>query len=167
MSLYLKRDSNHVYVYRFLALFLISLPFPGPTFLVSRLVSCVSSRVPGPTNCTISSAPPAPAPGPATNPEPSAHIWAAAAGDLSRLSSDEGDAETAEDGDRPAFHFSNHHPQPLGVSFITISISFMVHFNFKAAVSFIKASLPRFSVACSAAGSWVGATMSLIGDGTG
>ncbi|XP_029681608.1 ataxin-7-like protein 1 isoform X2 [Takifugu rubripes] len=79
-----------------------------------RLANAHIPRVPGPTNCTISSAPPAPAPGPATNPEPSAHIWAAAAGDLSRLSSDEGDAETAEDGDRPAFHFSNHHPQPLG-----------------------------------------------------
>lgn len=110
--------------------------------LMSPLVSCVSSRVPGPTNSTISSAPPAPAPGPATNPEPSAHIWAAAAGELSRLSSDEGDAETAEDGDRPAFHFSNHHPQPLGVRFTTISI---LYGSFQLQRCFIKASVPPSS----------------------
>uniref|UniRef100_H3DMB7 Ataxin 7-like 1 n=1 Tax=Tetraodon nigroviridis TaxID=99883 RepID=H3DMB7_TETNG len=72
-------------------------------------------RVPGPTNSTFSSVPPAPVPGPASHPEPSAHSWTTAGGDgTGRLSSDEGDAETTEDGDRPSFHCSNHHPQPLG-----------------------------------------------------
>lgn len=90
-----------------------------PLFFIHLFVSCVCSRVPGPTNSTFSSVPPAPVPGPATHPEPSAHSWATAAGDSTgRLSSDEGDAETAEDGDRPSFRCSNHHPQPLGVSII-------------------------------------------------
>lgn len=100
-----------------------------PPFFVSHFVSCVCSRVPGPTNSTFSSVPPAPVPGPATHPEPSAHSWMTAAGDSTgRLSSDEGDAETAEDGDRPSFHCSNHHPQPLGVSIVTVSDFFFFFF---------------------------------------
>lgn len=42
-----------------------------------------------------------------------------AAGEGGRLSSDDGDAETAEDTDRPGFHYSSHHPQPLGVNSMT------------------------------------------------
>lgn len=79
----------------------------------------VHHRVPGPTNATSSPLPPAPAPAPAPNPEPSTHSWATAAGDGGRLSSDEGDAETPEDTDTPAFYCSDHHPQPLGVNIIT------------------------------------------------
>lgn len=79
----------------------------------------VHLRVPGLTNSSSSPLPPAPAPAPAPNPEPSTHSWVTAAGDGSRLSSDEEDAETPEDTDRPAFHCSNRHPQPLGVNIIT------------------------------------------------
>lgn len=88
-------------------------------YSISFCFSCLP-RVPGPTSSTFSSVPPAPVPGPSTHPEPSTHSWATAAGDgTGRLSSDEGDVETAEDGDRPSIHCSNHHPQPLGVSIIT------------------------------------------------
>ena len=77
-------------------------------------------RAPGSTNSTSSSLPPpAPSLAPALNLEPSAHSWVMAGGDGGRLSSDEGDVETPEDTDRPAFHCSNHHPQPLGVNIIT------------------------------------------------
>lgn len=100
-------------------LFPFPLTLPVPPFFVLHFVSCVCSRVPGPTNSTFSCVPPTPVPEPATHPEPSTHTWATAAGDgTGRLSSDEGDAETAEDGERPSFHCSNHHPQPLGVSII-------------------------------------------------
>lgn len=80
-----------------------------------RLANAHIPRVPGGSSASTSApllpaAPPAPAP----NPEPSPHSWVTTAGDSSRLSSDEGDAETPEDTDRPAFHCSNHHPQPLG-----------------------------------------------------
>lgn len=54
-----------------------------------------------------------------------------AAGDGSRLSSDEGDAETQEDTDRTAFRYSSHHPQPLGVNSLTTNAAlrdiFLVH----------------------------------------
>ncbi|XP_044199453.1 ataxin-7-like protein 1 isoform X2 [Thunnus albacares] len=81
-----------------------------------RLANAHIPRVPGSTTSTSSPLTPAPAPAtaPAPNPEPSPHIWVTAAGDGGRLSSDEGDAETAEDTDRPGFHYSSHHPQPLG-----------------------------------------------------
>ncbi|XP_035535244.1 ataxin-7-like protein 1 isoform X1 [Morone saxatilis] len=79
-----------------------------------RLANAHIPRVPGSNTSTSSPLPPAPAPAPAPNPEPSPHSWVTAAGDGSRLSSDEGDAETPDYPDRPAFHFSNHHPQPLG-----------------------------------------------------
>ncbi|KAL7370898.1 hypothetical protein ABVT39_013744 [Epinephelus coioides] len=85
-----------------------------------RLANAHIPRVPGSATSTSTSTststplPPAPAPAPAPNPEPSPHSWAAAAGDSARLSSDEGDAETPEDTDRPAFHYSSRHPQPLG-----------------------------------------------------
>ncbi|XP_036977533.1 ataxin-7-like protein 1 isoform X2 [Acanthopagrus latus] len=79
-----------------------------------RLANAYIPRVPGSTTSTSSPLPPAPAPAPAPNPEPSPHSWTTAAGDGGRLSSDEGDAETPEDADRPAFHCTNRHPQPLG-----------------------------------------------------
>ncbi|XP_062299328.1 ataxin-7-like protein 1 isoform X2 [Scomber scombrus] len=83
-----------------------------------RLANAHIPRVPGSTTSTSSPLPPAPAPTtaptPAPNPEPSPHSWVTAAGEGGRLSSDEGDAETAEDTDRPGFHYSSHHPQPLG-----------------------------------------------------
>lgn len=74
----------------------------------------VHSRVPGSTTSISSPLPPPLASAP--NPEASPHSWVAAAGDCGRLSSDEGDAETPEDTDRPTFHCSNRHPQPLGVN---------------------------------------------------
>ncbi|XP_054480776.1 ataxin-7-like protein 1 isoform X1 [Anoplopoma fimbria] len=75
-----------------------------------RLANAHIPRVPGSTTCTSGPLPPAPAP----NPEPSPHSLGASAGDGGRLSSDEGDAETPEDTDRPAIHYSNSHPQPFG-----------------------------------------------------
>ncbi|XP_044042297.1 ataxin-7-like protein 1 isoform X1 [Siniperca chuatsi] len=75
-----------------------------------RLANAHIPRAPGSNISTSSPLPLVPAP----NPEPSPHSWVTAAGDGSRLSSDEGDAETPEETDRPAFHYSNHHPQPLG-----------------------------------------------------
>ncbi|XP_028256668.1 ataxin-7-like protein 1 isoform X1 [Parambassis ranga] len=79
-----------------------------------RLANAHIPRVPGGSSTATSSppfqaAPPALAP----NSEPSLHGWVATAVDGSRLSSDEGDTETQEDMDRPGFHYSNHHPQPL------------------------------------------------------
>lgn len=82
----------------------------------------IHSRVPGSTTSTSSPLPPAPAAAP--NPEPSPHSWMTAAGDSGRLSSDEGDAETPEDTDRPGFHYSSHHPQPLGVNSMTTNVAF-------------------------------------------
>ncbi|XP_070848361.1 ataxin-7-like protein 1 isoform X2 [Chaetodon trifascialis] len=79
-----------------------------------RLANAHIPRAPGSTAGTSSPLPPAPAPAPAPNQEPSPLSWVTAAGDSGRLSSDEGDAETPEDSDRPAFHCSSYHPQPLG-----------------------------------------------------
>ncbi|XP_018540668.1 ataxin-7-like protein 1 isoform X2 [Lates calcarifer] len=80
-----------------------------------RLANAHIPRVPGgSTTSTSSPLPLAPVPPTAPNAELSPHGWVTAAGDGGRLSSDEGDAETPEDTDRPAFHYSNHHPQPLG-----------------------------------------------------
>uniref|UniRef100_UPI0037E89F9A ataxin-7-like protein 1 n=1 Tax=Semicossyphus pulcher TaxID=241346 RepID=UPI0037E89F9A len=81
-----------------------------------RLANAHIPRAPGSTTSTSSPLPPALAPAHAPNPEPSPHSWAAAAagGDGGRLSSDDGDAETPEDSERPAFHYSHRHPQPLG-----------------------------------------------------
>ncbi|XP_059181838.1 ataxin-7-like protein 1 isoform X1 [Centropristis striata] len=84
------------------------------SMLKLRLANAHIPRVPGSTTSTSSPLPPAPAPAPGPNPEPSPHSWTPAVGDGGRLSSDEGDAETPEDTDRPAFHYSNRHPQPLG-----------------------------------------------------
>ncbi|XP_032361713.1 ataxin-7-like protein 1 [Etheostoma spectabile] len=84
------------------------------SMLKLRLANAHIPRVPGSTTSTSSPLLPAPAPAPSLNPEQSPHSWMAAAGDGGRLSSDEGDAETLEDTERPAFHYSNRHPQPLG-----------------------------------------------------
>ncbi|KAF7658181.1 hypothetical protein LDENG_00016230 [Lucifuga dentata] len=59
---------------------------------------------------TSSSVAPPPTPAPSSDSSP--HGWVTA-GDSGQLSSDEGDAETLEDADRPACHYSTHHPQPL------------------------------------------------------
>ncbi|XP_023273715.1 ataxin-7-like protein 1 [Seriola lalandi dorsalis] len=80
-----------------------------------RLANAHIPRVPGGSATSTSSPlPPAPVPGLAPNAELSPHSWVTAGGDGGRLSSDEGDAETPEDPDRPAVHYSNHHPQPSG-----------------------------------------------------
>nr|XP_043876504.1 ataxin-7-like protein 1 isoform X1 [Solea senegalensis]XP_043876505.1 ataxin-7-like protein 1 isoform X1 [Solea senegalensis] len=80
-----------------------------------RLANAHIPRVPGGyVNATSSSVPPAPAPAVAANPELSPLSWVTAVGDGSRVSSDEGEAETPDDTDRPAVLYSNHHPQPLG-----------------------------------------------------
>ncbi|XP_068587477.1 ataxin-7-like protein 1 isoform X2 [Cebidichthys violaceus] len=83
-----------------------------------RLANAHIPRVPSSTTSTSGPPPPAAAAAAASalaiNPEPSPHSSGAAAGDGGQLSSDEGDAETPEGTDRPAFHYSNRHPQPLG-----------------------------------------------------
>lgn len=80
----------------------------------------IHSRVPGSsTTSTSSPLPPAPVPATAPNPESSPHSWLTAAGDGGQFSSDEADGETPEDTERPAFHYSNHHPQPIGVNTIS------------------------------------------------
>nr|XP_054595628.1 ataxin-7-like protein 1 isoform X1 [Nothobranchius furzeri] len=79
-----------------------------------RLANSYIPRVPSGSSSTSSSSPlPPPAPAaPAPHPEPSPHSWVSAVGDGSRLSSDEGEAETPDDTDRPALHYSSHHPRP-------------------------------------------------------
>ncbi|XP_039457035.1 ataxin-7-like protein 1 isoform X1 [Oreochromis aureus] len=79
-----------------------------------RLANAHIPRVPGGSS-TSTSGPllTAASPVQAPNPEPAPHSWVTAAGESSRLSSDEGDADP-EDADRPAIHYSSHHPQPLG-----------------------------------------------------
>ncbi|XP_037552070.1 ataxin-7-like protein 1 [Nematolebias whitei] len=86
------------------------------SLLKLRLANSHILRVPGSSSSTSTSSPlpPAAPPAPAPHPETSPHSWLSTAGDSSRLSSDEGDAETPEDTERPAFHCSNHHPRPLG-----------------------------------------------------
>ncbi|XP_021176263.2 ataxin-7-like protein 1 isoform X1 [Fundulus heteroclitus] len=81
-----------------------------------RLSNAHIPRVPGGSSSISASSPlpPAAAPAAAPVPEPSPNSWGNAAGDGSRLSSDEGDAETPDDTDRPSFHYSSHHPRPLG-----------------------------------------------------
>lgn len=108
----------------FLSVFYI-LHSPLPHKCSSIITFHIHSRVPGPVNSTFSSLPPAPSPAPAPNPESSTHSWVPAAGDGGRLSSDEGDTEAAEDIDRPAFHCSSHHPQPLAVSIIAANAALM------------------------------------------
>nr|XP_033930683.1 LOW QUALITY PROTEIN: ataxin-7-like protein 1 [Pseudochaenichthys georgianus] len=68
------------------------------SMLKLRLANAHMPRVPGSTSSPLPSAPP---------PQPSPLR------DGGRLSSDEGDAETPEDGDRSASHSSHRHPQPL------------------------------------------------------
>ncbi|XP_068442892.1 ataxin-7-like protein 1 isoform X1 [Clinocottus analis] len=95
-----------------------------------RLANAHIPRVPGPITSTSTSGPLPPAPAPAPNPEPSPHSLGAAAGDGSRLSSDEGDAETPEDTDRPAFHYSHRHPQPLGLCVFSSRLMGRGHYVF-------------------------------------
>ncbi|XP_013869911.1 ataxin-7-like protein 1 [Austrofundulus limnaeus] len=82
-----------------------------------RLANSHIPRAPGGSSfaSTSSPLPPPVPPAPAPHPETSPHSWVTAAADSSRLSSDEGDAEAPDDAERPAFHFSSHHPRPLGV----------------------------------------------------
>ncbi|XP_041636693.1 ataxin-7-like protein 1 [Cheilinus undulatus] len=79
-----------------------------------RLANAHIPRVPGSTTSTSSPLLPAPTPAQAANQEPLPHSWLTVAGDSSRLSSDEGDTETPEESERLAYHYANHHPQPLG-----------------------------------------------------
>lgn len=97
--------------------------FPSTTLFprIPYLQHVHHSRVPGSANSTSSPLPPAPAAAPAPYPEPSAHSWVTSAGDGGRLSSDEGDAETPEEAERPVFYCSDHHPQPLGVNTATVN----------------------------------------------
>ncbi|XP_069376101.1 ataxin-7-like protein 1 isoform X2 [Paralichthys olivaceus] len=78
-----------------------------------RLANAHIPRAPG-GSTTSSPLPPAPVPAPAPNAELSPFSWVTTVGDGGRLSSDEGEADSPEDADRPAFHCSNHHPRPLG-----------------------------------------------------
>ncbi|XP_060925871.1 ataxin-7-like protein 1 isoform X2 [Limanda limanda] len=96
-----------------------------------RLANAHIPRAPGgSTTYTSTPLPPAPVPAPAPNPELSPLSWVASAGDGGRLSSDEGEAETPEDADRPAFHYSNHHPQPLGVCVFSSRLMGRGHYVF-------------------------------------
>ncbi|KAM4711709.1 uncharacterized protein atxn7l1 isoform 1-T1 [Anableps anableps] len=81
-----------------------------------RLANAHIPRVPGGSSSFSTSSPLPPAAPPAVMPvpEPSPISWVNAAGDGSRLSSDEGDTETPDDTDRPSLHYSSHHPRPLG-----------------------------------------------------
>ncbi|XP_072233188.1 ataxin-7-like protein 1 isoform X1 [Leuresthes tenuis] len=82
-----------------------------------RLANAHIPRVLGSSSSSSTSTPsphlPA-APAQGQNPEPTPHSWMTAAGDNGRLSSDDGDAETPDDTDTPALHYSTCHPQPLG-----------------------------------------------------
>ncbi|CAB1417962.1 unnamed protein product [Pleuronectes platessa] len=96
-----------------------------------RLANAHIPRAPGgSTTYTSTPLPPAPVPAPAPNPEPSPLSWVATAGDGGRLSSDEGEAETPEDADRPAFHYSHHHPQPLGLCVFSSRLMGRGHYVF-------------------------------------
>lgn len=83
------------------------------------LLMCLifNARVPGSSTFTSTSSPvpTAATPAQAPNPEPVPHSWTATTADGGRLSSDEGDADTPEDTDRPGLEYSSHHPQPSGV----------------------------------------------------
>ncbi|KAF6721175.1 Ataxin-7-like protein 1 [Oryzias melastigma] len=81
-----------------------------------RLANAHIPRVPGSSTFTSTSSPvpPAATPAQAPNPEPVPHSWTATTADGGRLSSDEGDADTPEDTDRPGLQYSSHHPQPSG-----------------------------------------------------
>ncbi|XP_043964477.1 ataxin-7-like protein 1 isoform X1 [Gambusia affinis] len=79
--------------------------------LKQRLANAHILRVPGGASSPL---PPAAPPAVTPVPEPSPGGWANAAGDSGRLSSDEGDAETPDDADRPSLHYSSHHPRPSG-----------------------------------------------------
>uniref|UniRef100_A0A3P9MJZ5 Ataxin-7-like protein 1 n=1 Tax=Oryzias latipes TaxID=8090 RepID=A0A3P9MJZ5_ORYLA len=81
-----------------------------------RLANAHIPRVPGSSSfaSTSSPLPPAATPAQAPNPEPVPHSWTPAAADGGRLSSDEGDAETSEDTDKPGLQYHSHHPQPSG-----------------------------------------------------
>lgn len=95
-----------------------------------RLANAHVPRAPGPTSSTSTPLPPAPTPPSASNPEPSPSGWTSSAGDGGRLSSDEGDAETPEDTDRAAIHFSSHHPQPLGLCIFSSRLMGRGHYVF-------------------------------------
>lgn len=81
-----------------------------------RLANAHIPRVPAGSSSFSTSCPLPPAAPPAVVPvpEPSPNSWGNVAGDSSRLSSDEGEAETPDDADRPSLHYSSHHPRPLG-----------------------------------------------------
>ncbi|XP_072310982.1 ataxin-7-like protein 1 isoform X2 [Eucyclogobius newberryi] len=80
-----------------------------------KLRQAHAPRATGPTASTSTPLPPAPSLPSAPNPEPPPSGWSSAAGDGGRLFSDEGDAESPAETDRAAIHFSNRHPQPLGL----------------------------------------------------
>ncbi|XP_034018898.1 ataxin-7-like protein 1 isoform X1 [Thalassophryne amazonica] len=90
----------------------------------------IQTRIPGLMTSTSSPLPPAPSPALALNPEPSLHSSVTVAGDGGRLSSDDGEAETPEDGDRPALHCSSHHPQPLGCCIFSSRLMGRGHYVF-------------------------------------
>ncbi|KAM8908938.1 ataxin-7-like protein 1 isoform 2-T2 [Spinachia spinachia] len=94
-----------------------------------RLANAHIPRVPASTSGPLASAPAPPA---VPNLEPSARGSGAVAGsgDGSRLSSDEGDAETPKDTARPDFHSSNRHPQPLGVCLFSSRLMGRGHYVF-------------------------------------
>ncbi|XP_054655970.1 ataxin-7-like protein 1 isoform X2 [Dunckerocampus dactyliophorus] len=97
-----------------------------------RLANAHIPRVPGISASTPQPQTPAPLPAPASNPDPPPHPWTATAGgDCGRLSSDEAEAETPEDADKPpAFHFSNVHPQPSGFCIFSSRLMGRGHYVF-------------------------------------
>ncbi|XP_061770298.1 ataxin-7-like protein 1 isoform X3 [Nerophis ophidion] len=97
-----------------------------------RLANAHIPRVPGITASTPQPQTTASFPAPASNPEPPPHSCpATAGGEGGRLSSDEAEAETPEDADRPpAFHFSNVHPKPSGFCIFNSRLMGRGHFVF-------------------------------------
>ncbi|XP_008314009.1 ataxin-7-like protein 1 [Cynoglossus semilaevis] len=96
-----------------------------------RLANAHIPRAPGSSiTSTSSPLPPAQTPAVAPNSELSPLSSVTAAGDGGRLSSDEGDAETPEDNDRPAFQYSSHHPQPLGLCVFSSRLMGRGHYVF-------------------------------------
>ncbi|XP_061922568.1 ataxin-7-like protein 1 isoform X1 [Entelurus aequoreus] len=97
-----------------------------------RLANAHIPRVPGIAASTPQPQTTASFPAPASNPEPPPHSCpATAGGDGGRLSSDEAEAETPEDADRPPdFHFSNVHPKPSGFCIFSSRLMGRGHYVF-------------------------------------
>ncbi|XP_077450647.1 ataxin-7-like protein 1 [Stigmatopora argus] len=96
-----------------------------------KLANAHIPRVPGISTSVPQPPPPpqVPFPVPSSNPSPEPRTRAAG-GDGEKLSSDEGDVQPPEDAHRPAFHFSNVHPQPSGFCIFSSRLMGRGHYVF-------------------------------------